>query len=79
MLRSAIGKQYIVYFYKILNNSNNRKNPLHKQEFCHPGDDDYESDPNDVRPICIYDSNCYRKNKDHRNAYKHSRDAPKRL
>lgn len=64
------------FLFKVFNNFNNRNNPLHKQSFCHPEDDDYESDPTDVRPQCIYGSNCYRKNKDHRLAYRHSRDAP---
>uniref|UniRef100_A0A1Y1LH13 PBZ-type domain-containing protein n=1 Tax=Photinus pyralis TaxID=7054 RepID=A0A1Y1LH13_PHOPY len=50
-----------------------RKSAAHFNEFSHPGDSDYESDPNDQRPTCSFGSDCYRKNKDHRKAYKHPR------
>ncbi|XP_063932678.1 aprataxin and PNK-like factor isoform X2 [Zophobas morio] len=54
-----------------------RKNPVHRQDYTHPGDSDYESDPDDNRPTCSYGATCYRKNKDHRREYKHpSRDPP---
>ncbi|RZC35682.1 aprataxin and PNK-like factor, partial [Asbolus verrucosus] len=48
-----------------------RKNPVHRQEFTHPGDSDFESDPDDNRPTCSFGAACYRKNKDHRRDYKH--------
>ncbi|KAK4885217.1 hypothetical protein RN001_001488 [Aquatica leii] len=50
-----------------------RKNNEHFAEYSHPGDSDYESDPNDDRPICSYGASCYRSNKDHRKSYKHPR------
>ncbi|GJQ65940.1 hypothetical protein Trydic_g4038 [Trypoxylus dichotomus] len=58
-----------------------RKSAHHKQEFSHPGDPDYDSDPNDFRPVCYYGVHCYRKNKDHLKQYKHprmTRKPPKR-
>ncbi|KAK5647514.1 hypothetical protein RI129_002406 [Pyrocoelia pectoralis] len=51
-----------------------RKSAAHLADFSHPGDSDYESDPNDQRPVCDYGPACYRKNKQHRQAYKHPRD-----
>lgn len=54
-----------------------RKNPEHKTNFSHPGDDDYASDPNDDRPTCSYGGACYRRNMSHRRQYKHpNRPAP---
>ncbi|KAF5308181.1 hypothetical protein FQR65_LT06361 [Abscondita terminalis] len=50
-----------------------RKNQAHFIEYSHPGDSDYESDPNDDRPACSFGSQCYRTNKDHRKGYKHPR------
>ncbi|XP_048357356.1 aprataxin and PNK-like factor isoform X2 [Sphaerodactylus townsendi] len=55
-----------------------RKNPVHFQEFSHPGDDDYHdlevvtSADNDCRPECPYGTACYRKNPQHKKDYKHS-------
>jgi len=49
-----------------------RRNPLHFQEFSHPGDADYTSPPDssdeddDNRPECEYGLHCYRKNPLHR-------------
>ena len=42
-----------------------RKNPLHFQECCHPGDHDYqeeEEEPEEEgdRPECPYGVDCYR-------------------
>ena len=43
-----------------------RKNPLHFQEFSHPGDSDYEEDSKEEeeddsdRPECPYGIDCYR-------------------
>ncbi|CAL8334136.1 unnamed protein product [Lota lota] len=57
-----------------------RKNPLHFQECCHPGDHDYqqeEEEPEEEvdRPECPYGIDCYRKNPLHRKEYQHSRRA----
>ncbi|XP_054853772.1 aprataxin and PNK-like factor [Eublepharis macularius] len=55
-----------------------RKNPVHFQQFSHPGDGDY-LDPevvtpadNDCRPECPYGTACYRKNPQHKIEYKHT-------
>ncbi|MGH0131425.1 UNVERIFIED_CONTAM: hypothetical protein FKN15_054057, partial [Acipenser sinensis] len=43
-----------------------RKNPMHFQEFSHPGDSDYQEDKasdedeSDNRPECPYGTDCYR-------------------
>ena len=61
-----------------------RKNPQHKFEEAHPGDDDYK-DPNDEesdqeKPECEFGLDCYRKNPAHRKEYKHTRKPqPKRV
>ncbi|XP_030413725.1 aprataxin and PNK-like factor isoform X2 [Gopherus evgoodei] len=54
-----------------------RKNPLHFQQFSHPGDHDYHdmevvSQDDDDRPECPYGTTCYRKNPQHKLEYKHS-------
>ncbi|XP_027721403.1 aprataxin and PNK-like factor isoform X2 [Vombatus ursinus] len=55
-----------------------RKNPVHFQQFSHPGDRDYEDaqvmnqDEDDNRPECPYGTSCYRKNPQHKIEYKHS-------
>ncbi|XP_072783730.1 aprataxin and PNK-like factor [Taeniopygia guttata] len=55
-----------------------RKNPIHFQQFSHPGDDDYHQvevvaqGDNDSRPECPYGTACYRKNPQHKVEYKHS-------
>ncbi|XP_063247708.1 aprataxin and PNK-like factor isoform X2 [Prinia subflava] len=55
-----------------------RKNPVHFQQFSHPGDDDYgdvevvAQGDNDSRPECPYGTACYRKNPQHKLEYKHS-------
>ncbi|CAH1972914.1 unnamed protein product [Acanthoscelides obtectus] len=55
-----------------------RKNPIHRQDFSHPGDTDYDSDPEDDRPPCPFGNACYRTNMLHRRQYKHpGRPAPK--
>jgi len=64
-----------------------RKNPKHKEEYSHPGDDDYgevnnDSDgeyysDDDDRPQCEYGTGCYRKNPEHKKQYKHT-DLPRR-
>ncbi|XP_069787881.1 aprataxin and PNK-like factor isoform X2 [Narcine bancroftii] len=53
-----------------------RKNPVHFQEFSHPGDADYE-DPlaggeEDDKPQCPFGTACYRKNPQHKKEYKHT-------
>ncbi|XP_050300605.1 aprataxin and PNK-like factor [Anthonomus grandis grandis] len=55
-----------------------RRNPNHRQQFAHPGDPDYQSDPEDDRPMCPYGASCYRVNPEHRRDYKHlGKPAPK--
>ncbi|XP_018422438.1 PREDICTED: aprataxin and PNK-like factor [Nanorana parkeri] len=62
-----------------------RKNPVHFQEFSHPGDSDYldvesgSQDDNDDRPECPYGTDCYRKNPQHKLEYKHTRPPGRRL
>ncbi|NXI19682.1 APLF factor, partial [Irena cyanogastra] len=61
-----------------------RKNPIHFQQFSHPGDDDYHDmevlaqGDNDNRPECPYGTACYRKNPQHKLEYKHSAPPGKR-
>ncbi|CAL8389791.1 unnamed protein product [Arctogadus glacialis] len=57
-----------------------RKNPLHFQECCHPGDHDYQQEEEEPEeevdlPECPYGIDCYRKNPLHRKEFKHSRRA----
>ncbi|XP_072265688.1 aprataxin and PNK-like factor [Pyxicephalus adspersus] len=62
-----------------------RKNPVHFQEFSHPGDSDYHDvesgsqDDNDDRPECPYGTDCYRKNPQHKLEYKHTKPPGRRL
>ena len=54
-----------------------RKNPVHRYEEAHPGDDDYknpedEDSEDDDRPECEFGMDCFRKNPDHRKQFKHS-------
>ncbi|XP_073528289.1 aprataxin and PNK-like factor [Phyllobates terribilis] len=62
-----------------------RKNPVHFQEFSHPGDSDYcdvengSQDDNDDRPECPYGTDCYRKNPQHKLEYKHTRPPGRKL
>lgn len=62
-----------------------RKNPVHFQEFSHPGDSDYrvggsqEDDDDDDRPECPYGTDCYRKNPQHKLEYKHTKPPGRRL
>ncbi|XP_069624841.1 aprataxin and PNK-like factor isoform X1 [Ranitomeya imitator] len=62
-----------------------RKNPVHFQEFSHPGDSDYRDvengsqDDNDDRPECPYGTDCYRKNPQHKLEYKHTRPPGRKL
>uniref|UniRef100_A0A8D0GGY9 Aprataxin and PNK-like factor n=1 Tax=Sphenodon punctatus TaxID=8508 RepID=A0A8D0GGY9_SPHPU len=55
-----------------------RKNPVHFQQFSHPGDGDYHDaeaesqDDHDDRPECPYGAACYRKNPQHKLEYKHT-------
>uniref|UniRef100_W5NGF7 Aprataxin and PNKP like factor n=1 Tax=Lepisosteus oculatus TaxID=7918 RepID=W5NGF7_LEPOC len=61
-----------------------RKNPVHFQEFSHPGDSDYEEksavsdDASDCRPECPYGTDCYRKNPQHRKEYRHTKASGKK-
>uniref|UniRef100_V9KJS4 Aprataxin and PNK-like factor-like protein n=1 Tax=Callorhinchus milii TaxID=7868 RepID=V9KJS4_CALMI len=52
-----------------------RKNPVHFQNFSHPGDADYEDsvDGDDDRPECPFGTACYRKNPEHKKDYKHTK------
>ncbi|KAM4042334.1 aprataxin and PNK-like factor [Anomaloglossus baeobatrachus] len=62
-----------------------RKNPVHFQEFSHPGDSDYydvengNHDDDDDRPECPYGTDCYRKNPQHKLEYKHTRPPGRKL
>ncbi|KAM3931352.1 aprataxin and PNK-like factor isoform 1-T2 [Leptodactylus fuscus] len=62
-----------------------RKNPVHFQEFSHPGDSDYRDvdnwsqDDNDDRPECPYGTDCYRRNPQHKLEYKHTRPPGRKL
>jgi len=57
-----------------------RVNPVHKQEFSHPGDVDFVSgadgdenrQENDDRPKCEYGTSCYRQNPQHKRDFKHT-------
>lgn len=60
-----------------------RRNPAHKEEFSHPGDDDYrvfqegeegEEGPqnDDNKPECQYGTSCYRQNPQHKRDFKHT-------
>merc|ERR1712223_1148432 len=61
-----------------------RKNPQHKIDEAHPGDNDYvegngvdgintvDSNEPDNRPECEYGLQCYRKNPQHKRDYKHT-------
>jgi len=58
-----------------------RKNPIHRQEASHPGDDDYkdvnkedknDDDDDDDKPECEFGTDCYRKNPQHRKQFKHT-------
>nr|XP_016851194.1 PREDICTED: aprataxin and PNK-like factor isoform X1 [Anolis carolinensis] len=55
-----------------------RKNPIHFQQFSHPGDNDYPDTEvvaeteNDNKPECPYGTACYRKNPQHKLEYKHT-------
>ncbi|XP_069090181.1 aprataxin and PNK-like factor isoform X3 [Pleurodeles waltl] len=56
-----------------------RKNPVHFQQFSHPGDSDFDDtskesqEDNDERPECPYGTDCYRKNPQHKLEYKHTK------
>lgn len=54
-----------------------RKSQSHRDAFSHPGDADYDTDPEDDRPACPYGRGCFRKNKEHRKEYKHSKQTVK--
>ncbi|XP_066450936.1 aprataxin and PNK-like factor [Eleutherodactylus coqui] len=62
-----------------------RKNPVHFQEFSHPGDADYRNvgdgsqDDDDDRPECPYGTDCYRKNPQHKLEYKHTKPPGRKL
>lgn len=56
-----------------------RKNPVHFQQFSHPGDSDFQDaskesqEDIDERPECPYGTDCYRKNLQHKLEYKHTK------
>jgi len=62
-----------------------RKNPQHRQDEAHPGDDDFkdpvatvpqddnaDDNADDDRPECEYGTDCYRQNPQHRKDYRHT-------
>jgi len=62
-----------------------RRNPAHKEEYSHPGDEDYSPEPEqdeaqpftsadatDSRPECEYGTSCYRQNPQHKRDFKHT-------
>ena len=63
-----------------------RRNPQHRLDEAHPGDNDYKeeilsghsdkdedtTDTTSIKPECEYGLDCYRKNPDHRKNYKHT-------
>lgn len=51
-----------------------RVNPVHKDEFSHPGDQDFVSaeEDNDDKPECEYGTSCYRQNPQHKRDYTHT-------
>ena len=57
-----------------------RKNPAHRTEEAHPGDEDFrdldqaddDDNEDDGRPECEYGRDCYRKNPEHRKDFRHS-------
>uniref|UniRef100_A0A1B0FM08 PBZ-type domain-containing protein n=1 Tax=Glossina morsitans morsitans TaxID=37546 RepID=A0A1B0FM08_GLOMM len=55
-----------------------RKNPSHRLEFAHPGDDDFKLHPlpqaDANAPDCKYGKNCYRFNPLHYQQFKHPSD-----
>lgn len=55
------------------------KNPVHFNDYCHPGDETYDelmkedlSDEDDDRPDCQYGTACLRTNTQHRLQYRHT-------
>lgn len=57
-----------------------RRNPAHRTEYSHPGDDDYKPElpgedvqpEEDSRPECQYGTACYRRNPKHKQEFKHT-------
>ncbi|KAF0286654.1 Aprataxin and PNK-like factor [Amphibalanus amphitrite] len=62
----------------------NRTNPVHRRDFSHPGDADYQAPPppppaGQPLPECEFGVNCYRRNPLHRQQFAHtSRPNPRR-
>jgi hypothetical protein len=59
---------------------NYRQNPIHKNEYSHPGDADYvaptpgpATTAGGAKPVCQYGSSCYRKNPQHIRDFDHTR------
>ncbi|GIY84599.1 hypothetical protein CEXT_676281 [Caerostris extrusa] len=71
-----------------------RRNQNHTDQFCHPGDSDYASEPestqkNDVvemsedeecspKKECPYGDNCFRRNPQHKKDFKHTKKSAHR-
>ncbi|KAF5303629.1 hypothetical protein FQA39_LY09876 [Lamprigera yunnana] len=68
VIKKVMWRDYCIYGLNCY-----RKNKGHLAEFSHPGDSDYESDPNDNRPECSNQIPCYRLGRQHRRTYKHPR------
>ncbi len=60
-----------------------RRNPAHKEEYSHPGDEDYSSEQDEAQPTasadapdlrleCEYGTSCYRQNPQHKRDFKHT-------
>jgi len=51
-----------------------RVNPVHREEYSHPGDSDFNSteDDNNDKPECRYGTSCYRTNPQHKRDFKHT-------
>lgn len=60
---------FLMFFFSF------RQNPDHKLKLSHPGDQDYDTDPEDNRPSCSYGAVCYRRNSDHRREFRHPKNA----
>jgi len=51
-----------------------RKNPHHRERYCHPGDDDWKESMNTKKSKCPFGINCYRKNVYHRQYFHGTED-----
>ncbi|KAK3580869.1 hypothetical protein CHS0354_032930 [Potamilus streckersoni] len=57
-----------------------RKNPTHREEFCHPGDESFEENSEDEGlPDCPFGETCYRTNPKHLQEYRHPQPYKKKV